>query len=132
VPIDPNYIAAFAQDAHGRIWVGTNGGVRIFEHELDLHCVNITTVHGLPDNQITALLADPQGEMWVGTTMGLVRWYNGVRELFTAPACLPDSNVTAIQIDHDANVWVGTLKGGISRLCRQSVDIVCGRRRANQ
>lgn len=65
----PGKCRAIAMDPAGRVWIGTETGLKVF-HNSQLHSFN--TSNGLAGNQIRALLPDPQRQLlWIGTTTGL-------------------------------------------------------------
>jgi hypothetical protein len=63
-------MTAFAEDEHGRVWIGTRMGVSVWSP--DGTWTNfIAAKSGLLDNWVQALLIDPQGNTWIGTDGGL-------------------------------------------------------------
>ena len=113
VPITPSYITGLAEDAKGRLWVGTHAGVRIFVGDRQVEARSII-IDGKPQ-LTTTLFADREENIWIGTYGGLVRWHNGTMITFTAGDGLSDGHVTALCEDRDKNIWVGTNGGGIVR-----------------
>jgi len=63
-----------AQDRWGRLWVGTLGGLSVYD---GAQFATFSTRDGLPSGTITCLAAHPDGRVWVGTARGLVVWKNG-------------------------------------------------------
>jgi signal transduction histidine kinase/ligand-binding sensor domain-containing protein/DNA-binding response OmpR family regulator len=115
VPVDQTFFTSIAQDAAGRIWVGTFRGVRIFDDARGILLDSLTTSGGVRVVMTTALLADRQGTMWIGTNHGLVRWNNGVATMILENDGLVNDHVSAIREDREGSLWVGTF-GGLSRL----------------
>jgi ligand-binding sensor domain-containing protein len=115
IPINPGFITALAEDSHGRIWVGTHTGIRVFDDISMKQVDSITTSNGLPHDIITTLFTDRNANVWIGTVDGLMRWKDGARKTFKGSDGLSDSHITTICEDRDGNLWFGTYKG-FSRL----------------
>ncbi len=61
------YVTAIAEDAHGTVWVGTDGG--LFAFETNGGRVRVRGLEGV--GEIYALVVDTSGTIWVGTHRGL-------------------------------------------------------------
>ncbi|HVN80647.1 MAG TPA: two-component regulator propeller domain-containing protein, partial [Terriglobia bacterium] len=105
-----------AEDASGRIWVGTAGGLFQFEEmrgKWTFHLVDI----GLPkdtenDTIIRTLMPDQLGGLWIGAESGLYRRHpDGRTERFTTRHGLPVNQVRAIQEDREGQLWIATRLG---------------------
>ncbi len=114
VLLNPNYITGIAQDALGRIWVGTHDGLRIFDDSSSPHMKSLRVQDGLRHNVVTFVYADRHGNVWIGTVDGLSRWRNGTISNFTVADGLSNNHVNDILEDRDGNLWVGT-QGGLNR-----------------
>jgi ligand-binding sensor domain-containing protein len=58
-----NLVHCLAQDADGRIWIGTHGGgVSIYDAYA---FANMTTLHGLASDIVYGLTVDSRGNMWI-------------------------------------------------------------------
>ena len=71
---------AFAEDARGRIWMGTTDGLYCF----DKHSESIrkfTMADGLPNNVICGICEDSQHNMWISTYRGISK-YDAARDVF--------------------------------------------------
>ncbi len=63
-------IQSVCHDAHGRLWVGTNQGISIWDVQNDsIHY--LTRRNGLCDNAVKGIYKDAGGRMWVLTGNGL-------------------------------------------------------------
>lgn len=65
-----NNVTDIVTDHLGFLWIGTGGGLNVF----DGHNVNVFTIANtpaLPSDQITALLCDSGNRVWIGTTSGV-------------------------------------------------------------
>lgn len=107
-------VNAVLGDAAGRIWLGTDMGLRLYEPDgwgtLD--------VPGTPPTgTIQALAQDAGGRLWIGSEMGLTL-FDRERFVFTLDSTnspLPSGDVRALLVDRDHRLWVGTT-AGLARL----------------
>ncbi len=94
-PLDPQTLAsgavsAFHLDSHGNVWVGSEGGLTVFEagpvpgagssrdqESTRLHRVRLHD--DVPQDSIASILEDDEGNLWISTTRGLVEMIEGVR-----------------------------------------------------
>lgn len=112
------------EDSAGNIWVGTVGGIYLFDRKTEQF------TRFLPDLAITRIYTDRQGGIWLGTFQGL-RYYQDSNAIGKQPALeyRPDPNdptslssdwIAAIFEDQQGYLWVGTLNSGLDRLDRTS------------
>jgi signal transduction histidine kinase/ligand-binding sensor domain-containing protein len=77
-PDDPSsladdFVESLYEDAEGRLWVATRGGLDLFDRQTDTFA-HYGTRQGLAHNGIVGMLADGQGSLWLGTGGGLSRF----------------------------------------------------------
>ena len=100
------------EDREGRFWVGTHGGLSIFDHG---H-FRIPSGPILPDEAVVqAICQDRQGTLWFGTRQGLARYENGVTRFFTKKDGLAADDTHAILETANGDLWVGGY-GGMTRI----------------
>jgi len=58
-------ITALAEDAHNRLWVGTDAGLAVWDED---HSVDLPILERFKDKNIAALFKDSQGRLWLGVT----------------------------------------------------------------
>ncbi len=117
---DTGPILALSADPHGRLWVGTERGLKLFSSDgLGLVPVNINPDRaGEPSSDaVHALYLDRSAVMWIaddgGVTTATTRasafqhWRIDHRR--TNPP------VTAVAADDDGSLWVGTFRAGLFR-----------------
>jgi signal transduction histidine kinase/DNA-binding response OmpR family regulator len=63
-------VLCFLEDSKGRIWVGTRGGLNLFNPQTKTFQL-FTKANGLPDNIIFNILEDKNHALWVSTPKGL-------------------------------------------------------------
>jgi signal transduction histidine kinase/ligand-binding sensor domain-containing protein/DNA-binding response OmpR family regulator len=67
-----NTINTINEDGRGLIWIGTAGGLSVFNPKTNSF-ISLTKKNGLPANAITNTVEDNKGTMWVSTSNGLSR-----------------------------------------------------------
>jgi diguanylate cyclase (GGDEF)-like protein len=91
----------------GRIWVGTNDGLSLFDHgRFQL----IVPGSALPHPQAYNILAEP-GQVWIGTRHGLVILRDG--KVVSSPEFAPmaSTQINGIVRDRDGSLWFPTTDG---------------------
>ncbi|HBY58862.1 MAG TPA: hypothetical protein DEH78_03515, partial [Solibacterales bacterium] len=97
-------VRALAEDARGRLWIGTaEDGVWVEGQRL------------LAGESITALLFGGAGAVWIGTSAGLVEASEGALRRYSTRNGLAHDMVTCLHRDAEGTLWIGT-RGGLSRL----------------
>jgi len=115
-------VRALAEDAAGRILVGTRGGgLSIVEGD---RVSTIGVADGLPSDDVYALLVRANGVVAIGTAdRGLA-----LCRSLAPPRCravgvangLPEEGVRSLLEDREGSLWVGT-EGGLGRLVREDL-----------
>jgi len=106
-----SFVRSVLEDKNGNIWIGTRGGVSVFNGERFTH---YTENEGLSNNFVRVIVEDQYGNIWMGTEGGGVSVFDG--ESFThynENEGLPSNLVRAILEDKSGNIWLGT-RGGVS------------------
>jgi signal transduction histidine kinase/CheY-like chemotaxis protein/ligand-binding sensor domain-containing protein/HPt (histidine-containing phosphotransfer) domain-containing protein len=108
-----NHILALAQDAQGRLWVGTwTSGVFYLDGDT-WH--RLGPSDGLGGVEIDALLVDAEGRVWLGGWQaGVSVFEEGKLRTYTTSDGLPSNTVIDLHLDAQGTVWVGT-EGGVCR-----------------
>lgn len=117
--IPSSTITALASNREGMIWIGTDSGLILLDHN---YTYLYRTNQGLPSNFITSLKIDSDGTLWGGTDLGafsiskesvekkIVKSYS---QTTLTPSGLPVPYITDIEIASDGIVWMGTAGGGL-------------------
>jgi ligand-binding sensor domain-containing protein len=100
-------------DRAGRLWVGTSGGLDLFEGGRVRH---FTTEQGLLANFVTVLAEDRDGNLWIGTEGGLNRYFKGRIDGLSSRDGLPGNTVASLLEDREGLLWVGMRGTGLVRL----------------
>lgn len=108
----PNRVTALAEDAHGHLWLRTDGyGLCHYDGQ---HVKHFTTTDGLCDNAIYDLMLDRQGHLWIGTFEGGVSRYNGTTFAnYTKEGLVQGVEVTGFFEDDNGDVWFGVENNGV-------------------
>jgi ligand-binding sensor domain-containing protein/signal transduction histidine kinase/DNA-binding response OmpR family regulator len=118
-----NSIRKIMLDNKGKLWIGTQDGLSIFD---PIQKKSISYQHNadvktsITNNSIHAIFQDLQGSIWVGTYYGGVN----IAYSFASPFTIyqnnighPGSNnniVSSILDDANQNLWIGTEGGGLN------------------
>lgn len=129
--VAPGRAEAFAlvQDRHGRVWVGSEGGL-LYVDEAHARLVRFVPAGAasqaaraaLAAAWVSSLLESRDGSLWVGTNHGLfVLGSDGklrawLRHEAGVPASLADDRVSALAEAAGGSIWVGTAGSGLDRL----------------
>lgn len=106
-------VVAFAEDAAGNLWIGTDGS-GIFRWR-DGQCRRYNRTDGLPNNNIRSLFADTDGALWIGTMDGgLCRLKENKIVTCTTKDGLIDNVINHITDDGRGHFWFSSF-GGIFR-----------------
>ena len=100
-------ITAIAETPNNHIWFGTLDG---------LYSVQGEPTPILPNGRISTLRVDHAGALWIGTAGGVVRWQNGVGEIFNSAKGLSSNLVLSLFEDREGSMWIGTEAGGLNLL----------------
>jgi len=91
----------------GRVWVGINDGLSLFEHG---HFSLVVPGKALPHPQAYNVLAETD-QVWIGTRRGLVLWRNGRIQPSPELAPMASAQINGIVRDRDGSVWFPTSDG---------------------
>ncbi|MFN8206508.1 MAG: two-component regulator propeller domain-containing protein [Bacteroidales bacterium] len=107
-------------DEHGKIWVGTEGGLAQFRDSSGIIRLEkvYTRDQGLISNTIFSLVYSGNGNLWLGSEKGLNRlnvitgeiMYYGVSDGFTPL----ENNTNSVAIAPSGKIWFGTVSGLVS------------------
>ncbi|MGB5931361.1 MAG: two-component regulator propeller domain-containing protein, partial [Cyclobacteriaceae bacterium] len=121
--ITANTVQAVTVDAHGVIWIGTEGS-GIDRMEVDdeyktrsLKNYSISKQGAASHSSITSLFTDSKNRLWVGTRGDGLARYNNKKDGFetiTTTDGLPSNLIYSIEEDQQGRLWLSTNKGIIS------------------
>lgn len=112
-------VSCVLQDRFGKIWVGTFGGLDLF-NEKDESFIHYRLIYNdstsISNDRVYTIFESKAGDLWIGTYQGLNK-YNREKnnfEQFTTSKGLGDNAIYSIQEDNDGNLWLRT-NDGISK-----------------
>ncbi len=101
-------VYSLCKDRQGHIWVGTDEGLFVLDHDSVSPATARLGISG--KTTVRMIHEDAAGELWVATeTDGL--FLLGAARRFTQANGLPNAGVTAIHEDERGVIWVGTSTG---------------------
>jgi len=104
-----NSVRDIAEDAGGRLWIGTNAGLNKLENG---RLTRLTMRDGLSHDSIRTLHFDRAGNLWIGTIGGgLDCLRDGVFTHYTTAQGMPSDGVRSIYEDADGTLWFATVSG---------------------
>lgn len=98
---------ALAEDQQGRIWIGGDNGLTLYDRERFVATFNAAN-SDLPANQVRALFVDSGNRLWIGTSNGLARLDGDRFTVFTTANGLPGNEIFAIDQIGSGEVVVST------------------------
>lgn len=127
-----NSIRSIQKDNNGLLWIGTFGGVDVFDgYEFKNFNTYWASSTFLPDDDITCLKFDSINKnMWIGSNFGLSRINipSGEATNFfhdsTDNSTISDNKIRSLNIDREGNVWIGTKEGGINVYNHEKQNII--------
>lgn len=118
--ISNNYINALYRDSRDRLWIGSQGGLDLYDEKNDnfrhfYFFENFRKVHGI---SVLKIREDHRGNIWVGTNRGLFLLKKESRKcikLSSTPGVLRSEIIHEIYVDNKNILWA-TSAHGITRL----------------
>jgi two-component sensor histidine kinase/ligand-binding sensor domain-containing protein len=119
--LDFSIVTTIYSDKKGNLWIGTLGnGFGIISPSTN----TISHYNGeseLPHNHIYSFLEDSRGAIWIGTGLGLVRFDDGIFEVFTPSLGLLNNEFFTLFEDSVGNIW-STSNNGIQYFSLDEID----------
>ncbi|NQV41303.1 MAG: hypothetical protein HQ506_03030 [Candidatus Marinimicrobia bacterium] len=120
-----NFLYSITQDQQGKLWLGSVGGLSVFDPEteqLSFNEFNDQNPGSLNDHIVLSSFNDKQGLIWAGSESKGINIYkpNQIRiELFRHEADNASSpsanNIYSIAEDEGGDIWFTTIPGGTNR-----------------
>lgn len=124
-----NNVQCLFKDKTGNIWVGTEKGLALFNHDTETFTkVNISRTNNILSHRIYDIKQFNENELWVATEFGGIAIIDLSRSLFNRTEeiriiqsgdneySLNNSTVRCLFQDSHNNIWAGTWGGGVNFL----------------
>ncbi|MDF1572050.1 MAG: two-component regulator propeller domain-containing protein [Bacteroidales bacterium] len=125
-PIEDNFVRVINEDMLGRLWIGTESGLYIYDvqkEQFSFYGQSFDELEkGLNDKAIYSIFRSNDNLMWIGTYFGGVNYTsltpNGFNRIYAdgGENRLSGNAVSEIIEAADGKIWIGTEDGGISIL----------------
>ncbi|MES2396358.1 MAG: two-component regulator propeller domain-containing protein [Bacteroidota bacterium] len=112
-----NLIYCITKDKQGRILIGTNNGLSVYDPFTSLgtdstHFKNYTTKNGLSNNRIYTIFIDKNGKILLGTGKGISVFQDSICSVFNIDETLNNALIFNMSEDSKQNLWLSTLGNG--------------------
>ncbi|MCD6396470.1 MAG: hypothetical protein J7L71_02935, partial [Spirochaetaceae bacterium] len=125
-PIEDNFVRVINEDMYGRLWIGTESGLYIYDidaKDFQFYGKDFNPLEkGLNDKAIYSIIRSKDNLMWIGTYFGGVNYASlnptGFNKIYAdgGLSLLSGNAVSEIIETSDNKLWIGTEDGGISIL----------------
>jgi len=110
-------VSAFAQDAEGFLWIGTQSGLARWDgYHFRVYQAQLGVASAIPDNLVQALYTDSAGNLWMGGNSGGLVRYDREHDNFVGDSAgfrgQGHGSVSQIVGDGSHGLWVGS-EGGL-------------------
>ncbi len=118
-----NMIHTICEDHQGRVWIGTEGGLSIWNpttKTLTNHKNELSNPSSLNSNSIYSSFCDNSGNIWLGTYSGGLNFWSNHENFFTTwkPGIdnkhLDGNVVSCFTEDKNGNIWIGFEDEGLN------------------
>lgn len=122
-------VRAIAKDHNGSYWIGTRGGLYIYEKGKGTKAFyyhDEREPKSLVNNSIQYIYHDKTGNVWIGTRNGINFLIEerqnivGYKSIINDNRYLNNGEIFTFWVDPENNIWVGTESGGINILDRKT------------
>ena len=122
-----NVVFCIVKDKAGRILIGTNNGLSVYNPKLNLkgkasRFSNYTTKNGLSHNRIYAIIFDDDGSALLGTGSGISKFKDTTCSVLKLSESLNTSSVFHLLKDSNKQFWFSTLGNGVFKYDRKTVQ----------
>ncbi len=116
-------IRAIARDKKGDFWLGTRGGIYIYDPVKGFRASfthDEREARSLSGNSVLEIYHDNRGDTWIGTRTG-INYLIHSKQLFRNFRAMPNDNrylnsneIWAFHTDQEGKIWIGTEDGGVN------------------
>ena len=99
-------IWAMEIDDKNQLWIGTLGGLILYDINSNQYIKTLSQIDGLPSNEIKAIHKDQKGTIWVGTQNGGLSYFEN--NIFINIEFQEKISPICISSDTENNLIIGT------------------------
>lgn len=124
--ISDNFVNALWEDKTGKLWIGTQDGIWIFDLESETFIQfqnEINDANSLSNNTVLSIFEDHSGIIWIGTFGGGINKFDKESNKFKHFKHLENltlNSSTTCFFEKDSVLWIGTYGGGLFRFDRKN------------
>lgn len=127
--ISSNTTRVLFSDSKGRLWVGSDGGLDIYNSTIDAFDPFEHELLSGQMGRVSAMAETQDGAIWIGANRGLFKYdyETGALEAFETNGSLelPEGNIYRLYADRQNNLWISVYKNGVCRYNLNSGDMEC-------
>lgn len=109
------------EDSSGRLWIATDNGLNMYDHDTDSFTAYSRKENGLIDDYITAVVPSGDGKLWVATFNGLQKFDPFSGEVISYYPGAP-ANMYTLAEDSNGRLWIGAYLDGLHVLDPRTGD----------
>lgn len=131
-----DFISSIILDDEGNLWIGTLGGLDIFNPRTSVFTHVTLNYGGKNIDQVGCLQFDKQKNLWAGTIQGLFKIQAGKNGRIDPsgspvyyytnstddPQSISGNYVISICVDHNGSLWFGTYGNGLNHLVPDTIN----------
>ena len=111
-----DYILQVYETRNNQLWIGTYGGVSIFDPDLKEKKAIVSDINdpkSLTSNWIYSILEDRKGRIWLGTSYGLNQYLPSQNKFinYKTNSNYPDCEIDGLLEDAEGHIWISSNKG---------------------
>ena len=114
-----NQVNSIRRDSAGVMWIGTAGGVSIFD---GLTFTTMSSESGIAGSEVSCTYQTSAGETWIGTSSGISLYHGDEITTYTILDGLAGDWVSSIFEDRQGQLWTGSTHGGVSQFNGRSFE----------
>lgn len=99
-------------EAHGKMFIGTNGGLSIYDGKNFINYTEKDSSNHIDHNRVFKIIKDNKGVVWIGTQKGIYTYQNNQLVKFDKNKLLLEAPVFTMFCDSKNNIWFGTITSG--------------------
>lgn len=130
--IPHNFIHCVNEDKQKRVWIGTEGGLGVFDMEdktISVYTSRLNDPEGLQSNPIYDIFCDSEGGTWLGTYFSGLSFSSGQKSFFRkwnaglGKFQLKSRVVSCFEEEKGNILWIGSEDNGLNKINMETGDV---------